>query len=47
MKTFSDSLQQKCPRQKILSELTKLCGQKKKERETELGCMGAGWGPSQ
>ena len=36
MKTFSDSLQQKCPRQKILSELTKLCGQKKKERETEL-----------
>ena len=45
--TFSDSLQQKHLREKNLSEVTKLCGQKKKERETELGCLGAGWGPSQ
>ena len=45
--TFSDSSQQKHPREKNLSEVTKLCGQKKKERETELGCLGAGWGPSQ
>ena len=47
MKTFSDSLQQKCSRQKNLSEVTKLCGQKKKERGIELGCLGTGWGPSQ